>query len=59
MKFNLADYLVFDEKTGTKINMNALQKAKMPEALKKWIETQGQKANEYLGKILDNEDKID
>lgn len=59
MKFNLADYLVFDEKTGTKINMNALQRAKMPEALKKWIETQGQKANEYLGKILDNEDKID
>lgn len=59
MKFNLADYLVFDEKTGTKINMNALQRAKMPEALKKWIETQGQKANEYLSKVLDNEDKID
>ena len=59
MKFNLADYLTFDEKTGTKINMNALQKAKMPEALKKWIESQGQKANEYLGKILDNEDKIE
>lgn len=58
MKFNLADYLVFDEKTGTKINMNALQKAKMPEALKKWIETQGQKANEYLTKIWDNDDKV-
>ena len=59
MKFNLADYLTFDEKTGTKINIDALQKAKMPEALKKWIESQGQKANEYLGKILDNEDKIE
>ena len=59
MKFNLSDYLTFDEKTGTKINMNAIQKAKLPEPLKKWIETQGQKANEYLGKILDNEDKIE